>query len=65
MRVFPKRYDLLLTQIIEVLAEQQGADGAGAVIEAAARKVAARARERPQGGDEPSFPQLRGVDSMG
>ena len=27
--------------------------------------VAARARERPQGRDEPSFPQLRGVDSMG
>lgn len=45
MRVFPKRYDLLLNQIIEVLAEQQGAEGAGALIEAAARKVAARARE--------------------
>src|SRR6185503_5170361 len=53
MRVFPKRYDLLLAQIIEVLAEQQGTAGAGALIEAAARKVAVggpRARgsiERP------------------
>jgi len=45
MRVFPKRYDLLLTRIIEVLAEQQGAAAAVALIEAAARKVAARARE--------------------
>lgn len=45
MRVFPKRYDLLLTQIIEVLAEQQGTAGAGAVIESAAKKIAARARE--------------------
>ena len=45
MRVFPKRYDLLLNQIIEVLAEQRGADGAGALIEAAARKIASRARD--------------------
>ena len=45
MRVFPKRYDLLLAQIIEVLAEQRGTAGAGALIEAAARKVAVGARE--------------------
>lgn len=42
MRVFPKRYDLLLTQLIEVLTERQGPDGAGAVIETAARRVAER-----------------------
>jgi len=35
MRTFPKRYDLLLTLIIEVLAEQQGAAAAVALIEAA------------------------------
>src|SRR5260370_5017691 len=43
MRVFPKRYDLLLTQMLEILAEQQGPDGAGALVEAAARRVVERA----------------------
>jgi DeoR family transcriptional regulator, suf operon transcriptional repressor len=46
MRVFPKRYDLLLTQLIEVLTERQGPDGAGAIIEAAARRVAERVPAR-------------------
>lgn len=46
MRVFPKRYDLLLTQIIEVITERQGPDGAGAIIEAAARRVAERVPAR-------------------
>ena len=40
MRVFPKRYDLLLTQLIEVLTEREGPEGTGAVIEAAARRMA-------------------------
>lgn len=46
MRVFPKRYDLLLTQLVEVLTERQGADAAGAIIEAAARRVAERVPAR-------------------
>src|SRR5580765_76157 len=46
MRVFPKRYDLLLTQLIEVLTERQGPDGAGAIIEAAARRMAERVPAR-------------------
>jgi DeoR family transcriptional regulator, suf operon transcriptional repressor len=46
MRVFPKRYDLLLTQLIEVITERQGPDGAGAIIEAAARRVAERVPAR-------------------
>lgn len=51
MRVFPKRYDLLLTQLIEVLTERQGPDGAGTVIAAAARRVAERVPGRFAGGD--------------
>lgn len=43
MRVFPKRYDLLLTHLIEVLTERQGPDGAATIIEGAARRVAERA----------------------
>jgi DeoR family transcriptional regulator, suf operon transcriptional repressor len=43
MRVFPKRYDLLLTEMLEVLAERTGPDGTGALVEAAARRVADRA----------------------
>lgn len=46
MRVFPKRYDLLLTQLIEVLTERQGPDGAGTIIEAAARRMAERVPAR-------------------
>ena len=43
MRVFPKRYDLLLTHLIEVLTEGQGADATATIIEGAARRVAAHA----------------------
>jgi predicted ArsR family transcriptional regulator len=43
MRVFPKRYDLLLTEMLEILAEQTGPDQTGALVEAAARRVADRA----------------------
>jgi hypothetical protein len=40
MRVFPKRYDLLLAHLIEVLTEGQGPGGTATIIEAAARRVA-------------------------
>ena len=43
MRVFPKRYDLLLTEMLEVLADRTGPAGTGALVEAAARRVADRA----------------------
>src|SRR5260370_38918043 len=43
MRVFPKRYDLLLTQMLALLAEHQRPHGAGAPLEAAASAVVGRA----------------------
>ncbi len=43
MRVFPKRYDLLLTHLIAILAERQGQDGAATIIESAAQRVAEHA----------------------
>lgn len=43
MRVFPKRYDLLLTEMLEILAEQTGPEGTGALVEQAAKRVADRA----------------------
>lgn len=46
MRVFPKRYDVLLTQVLEVLIERQGPDGAGTIIETAARRMAGRVPAR-------------------
>jgi predicted ArsR family transcriptional regulator len=59
MRVFPKRYDLLLTQMLEILAEQQGPDSAGALVEAAARRVAARASGHlGRGSDEARWKHL-------
>jgi DeoR family suf operon transcriptional repressor len=59
MRVFPKRYDMLLTQMLEILAEQQGPDGAGALVEAAARRVAERAGGHVlRGGDEERWRHL-------
>ncbi len=45
MRIFPKRYDMLVTQIIEVLTEREGAAAAGEIIQAAARRLAQRARD--------------------
>jgi predicted ArsR family transcriptional regulator len=38
-RAFPKRYDLLLREIVAVLAEQQGAAAVTAIVEAAARRL--------------------------
>lgn len=43
MRVFPKRYDTLLAEMIAVLAERQGAGVVEATITAAAQRVAERA----------------------
>lgn len=43
-RAFPKRYDLLLARVIEVLAEREGPGGVAAVVEEAGRRVAARVR---------------------
>lgn len=53
MRVFPKRYDLLLTQMLEILAEQTGPEGTGALVEAAARRVA----------DQAGGQMIRGTDA--
>jgi predicted ArsR family transcriptional regulator len=43
MRVFPKRYDLLLSEMLEILAERSGPEGTSALVEAAAKRVADRA----------------------
>ena len=43
MRVFPKRYDLLLSDMLEILAERSGPEGTSALVEAAAKRVADRA----------------------
>lgn len=48
MRAFPKRYDLLLGELIEVLIERHGTGVVGDVAHAAARRLAARVRERFQ-----------------
>jgi predicted ArsR family transcriptional regulator len=42
-RAFPKRYDLLLAQLVEVLADRYGVDGLVDAVAAAARRLAARA----------------------
>jgi DeoR family transcriptional regulator, suf operon transcriptional repressor len=49
MRIFPKRYDMLVAQLIEVLTEREGAAAAGEIVQAAARRLAERARDRIQG----------------
>jgi predicted ArsR family transcriptional regulator len=46
MRIFPKRYDLLLAQMIGVLAEQHGSEAVEQTIAAAARRVAEHAPGR-------------------
>jgi len=50
MRIFPKRYDMLLAQMIRVLSERQGAEVVEETIEAAAKRVAAHAPNRVSGG---------------
>ncbi len=51
MRIFPKRYDMLVAQLIEVLTEREGAGATGEIIQAAARRLAERARDRIQGAE--------------
>jgi predicted ArsR family transcriptional regulator len=48
---FPKRYDLLLSLLIEVIAEREGSQGVEEVVEAAARRFAERAESRFPKGD--------------
>jgi DeoR family transcriptional regulator, suf operon transcriptional repressor len=43
---FPKRYDLLLSLLVEVLTERAGDEAVAEVIEAAAARLAARVRSR-------------------
>jgi predicted ArsR family transcriptional regulator len=51
MRIFPKRYDLLLSQMIAVLTDRQGPDGVEATIAAAARRLVDHAPTRVAGGN--------------
>ena len=53
MRIFPKRYDLLLGQLISVLAERQGREAVEEAIAAAARRVAEHASSRVSAGTGP------------
>ena len=53
MRIFPKRYDMLLAQMIGVLAERQGPEAVEQTIAAAARRVAEHAPSRVSGGPGP------------
>ncbi len=46
---FPKRYDLLLGDLVGVLLERHGADAVADVIRAAARRLAERVRPRFEG----------------
>src|SRR4026208_2404594 len=49
MRIFPKRYDLLLAQMIDVLAERQGPEAVEQTIAAAARRGAEPGASRRPG----------------
>lgn len=53
MRIFPKRYDMLLAQMIGVLSERQGSEAVEETIAAAARRVAEHAPSRVSGGTDP------------
>jgi predicted ArsR family transcriptional regulator len=53
MRIFPKRYDLLLSQIIGVLSERQGTEAVEETIAAAAQRVAGSAPSPVSGGTGP------------
>jgi predicted ArsR family transcriptional regulator len=48
-RAFPKRYDLLLGELLEVLLDRQGVEQAHWLVRQAARRLADRVRERVQG----------------
>lgn len=51
-RAFPKRHDLLLVGLVEVLVERHGADAVLDVVEAAARRLARRVEARFEGLDD-------------
>jgi predicted ArsR family transcriptional regulator len=50
-RVFPKRHDLLLAQVVEVLVERDGPAAVADVVKAAAARLAARVRDRIEHAD--------------
>jgi len=50
MRIFPKRYDMLLAQMIEVLSERQGLGAVEATIAGAAQRMGEQAPNRVTGG---------------
>jgi len=50
MRIFPKRYDMLLAQMIAVLSDRQGPEAVETTIAAAARRLAEQAPTRVTGG---------------
>lgn len=51
MRIFPKRYDMLVSQLIEAITEREGAAAAGEIIQTAARRLVERARDHFRGAD--------------
>lgn len=53
MRIFPKRYDMLLAHMIDALAAQQGPEAVEQTIAAAARRVAEHVPSRVSGGPGP------------
>jgi predicted ArsR family transcriptional regulator len=53
MRIFPKRYDMLLAQMIGVISERQGPEAAGETIATAARRVAEHVPSRVSSGTGP------------
>lgn len=48
---FPKRYDLLLGLLVDVLLERHGPDAVAGIVESAARRLAERVRPRFDGAD--------------
>lgn len=51
LRVFPKRYELLLGELIQVLIERHGPQAVTDLVDAAAQRLAQRVRERFQRAD--------------
>lgn len=52
-RAYPKRYDVLVRELVEVLLERHGRDTALELVAEAARRVARRAEGELAGADEP------------
>ena len=51
-RAFPKRYDLLLGLVVDVVLERDGPEAVDEILRASARRLAEHVRERFPGGDE-------------